>query len=446
MSLKRLRDGKRSAAAVVAALLMWAMLTAGASTAQAYDTPWATGLSDPQDLVISVATFSPGDSVESWFGHTGLIVEDRRYNVSRLYNYGMFNFDRDMLLRFAQGRLWFWVAPTSVPRTYQLYAGLDRDIRLVELNIPPERRMEVARYVSENVRPENREYLYHHYDDNCSTRIRDIIDLAVGGQFGEALGEKRGRWTLREHTRRHSGHLPPMDWVLMFLMNGDIDGPSTVWEEMFLPEELERQLLKFDWVDQEGNLQPLALRTHLVYESEDREPVPEEPARHWPYWLLVGLGIGALGVLVGKIGQSRRGRGSRIGYGLYHVGVGLLVGIPGLVLGIMAAMTDHTVTYWNQNLFWANPATFLVLVLAVGVMLGKERARRGLVKLWLLLAAVAAVGVVVTLVGLVVPGLSQDMSLTIPSIVPIIIGSTVGAWLYDGRLIRPAGSENREEE
>lgn len=417
----------------VAAAAMAVTLFGFSSPAEAYLTPWGKGESEPRDLVISLATFSPGDDVPSWFGHAGLVVEDRRLNESRLYNYGMFNFDSDMLLRFARGRLWFWVAPTSVPRTYRLYEELDRDIRVIELNLPEEKRGEVASFLAENVRPENREYLYHHYDDNCATRLRDVIDMAVDGQFYETYGNKEGRMTLRDHTRRHSSHVPPMDWLLMFLMNGSIDSPTTVWEEMFLPEELEKRVLEFQWVDEEGQLRDLALREHEVYRSEDREPVPQEPRVHWYWWLLVGLGVGTAGLLIGWQSRRRPGRMARIGYGTYHLLVGLVVGGLGLVAGIMALLTDHTVTYWNLNLFWANPLTFVVLPLAVLVLRGSSTARRRLLRWWILLAAIAGVGIVVAVIGLFVPLLYQNMSIPASLLLPIVASSAASAWIVDGK-------------
>ncbi|MBM4378884.1 MAG: DUF4105 domain-containing protein, partial [Deltaproteobacteria bacterium] len=85
--------------------------------------PWADGRSAPEDLQVSLATFGPGDDVPSWFGHTALVVEDRRLKEERLYNYGMFDFDK--FARFALGRLEFWVGEAPVGPTFRMYAALD---------------------------------------------------------------------------------------------------------------------------------------------------------------------------------------------------------------------------------------------------------------------------------------------------------------------------------
>ena len=412
----------------------------GMGPAQAYQSSWGQGDSRAEDLVVSLATFSPGDEIPQWFGHTALVVEDRANNESRMYNFGMFTLDDEDLLRhFAMGRLWFWVAATPVQPTIRQYIDADRDVRFVELNLPAERRLRLAEALADNVRPENRDYLYHHYDDNCSTRIRDLIDEAVDGQFRDTYANTPGRMTLREHTRRHSQHLPPMDWLLMFLMNGSIDQPITVWEEMFLPEELEQAVLDFEWRDDEGEVRNLSRREHELYRATDRDPVPSETQTQWPWWLLLGSVLGALGVAIGWMGRRRPGRSGRVGYGLYHLGVGLMIGLPGFVLGAMAVITDHDVTYWNQNLFWANPLTLCVVVAAIMVIRGSTRGRRWLARLWLVLAAIAVVGAMVQVAALWWPAAIQDTSKALALYGPMIAGALASVALVDGSLLPVVG-------
>jgi hypothetical protein len=149
--------------------------------------PWApSGPSRPEDLSVSLVTFGPGDDLPSWWGHTALVVEDARLGHGRLYNYGMFDFSTGFVHKFVQGRLEFWVGEASVRGTYELYKQLDRDVRIQVLNLSPEQAAKAAQALALNVRPESREYLYHHYHDNCSTRPRDIIDQAFGGALKEA--------------------------------------------------------------------------------------------------------------------------------------------------------------------------------------------------------------------------------------------------------------------
>lgn len=399
--------------------------------------PWGTGESKGEDLVISLVTFSPGDDVASWWGHGSLVVRDQRLGVERLYNYGMFSFDEKMLGRYAMGRLEFWVAEASVQRTYQAYASYNRDVRIQELNLTPEQRLEISRLLADNVLPQNREYLYHHYNDNCVTRLRDMIDRATDGQLREA-DKAPGRMTLRDHTRRYTAVSPPMSVLLDFLMNDEIDRPITRWEEAFLPDELERQVAALQVTGADGQKAPLVAKSWAFYKS-DRTPPPEEPPSYAPWMLLMGLAIG--GSAVGLMYWGRRGaRLPRVLLGVEHVVVGLVLGLPGTALFFMWLFTDHTVTYRNENLFLANPLMLLLVPLGIMLAWGSVKARARLRTVWRVLETLGALGLVLK----IIPVFNQDNWRLIALILPITLGFA-GAFNLE-RLWAKASSGSREPE
>ncbi|HEX8701084.1 MAG TPA: DUF4105 domain-containing protein [Myxococcaceae bacterium] len=403
-----------------------------AAPARADMPPWGTGQSQGEDLVISLVTFSPGDDVASWWGHGSLVVEDRKLQLQRLYNYGMFSFDSTMLGRYAMGRLEFWVADAGAARTYRAYKALNRDVRIQELNLTPEQRVEVARLLAENVKPENRHYLYHHYNDNCVTRLRDMIDRATGGQFRQAASAP-GRMTLREHTRRYTAVSAPMSLLLDFLMNDEIDRPVTKWEEAFLPDELEKQVGEFQVAGTEGQKVPLVARSYDFFKST-RSPPPSEPPNYGPWVLLVGLALG--GGALGLAFWERKGsRLARVLLGLENMVVGLALGFPGTALFVMWSITDHTVTFRNENLFLANPLTLLALPLGLMLTLGSKWARSMLRFIWLVLAASGVFGVLLK----VIPLFDQDNWRLIALILPISLGFA-GAFHLERLLARVRGS------
>ncbi|MGM0558450.1 MAG: DUF4105 domain-containing protein [Myxococcota bacterium] len=413
------------------ALLKWGFLTLTmvsvlgmAAPADAAQPPWASGQSNPEDLQIKLVTFGVGDRVVEWFGHTALVVEDTKLDRARLYNYGMFSFDSTMLMKFAMGRLWFWVGQAPAEPTYKLYERYGRDVRIIDLNLPPEKRQEVANFLAKDVLPENRDYLYHHYDDNCSTRIRDIVDLGVDGRLEEVSSKPSPR-TLRDLTRIHSHHNPPMQMLLMFLMNDSIDKQITYWDEMFLPIRLENWVKELEYENKDGEMVPLAGEERVFYDS-GRPPLPDEPLTRWPYWLVVGVVLGGLALLAGRRRQSNpEDRGARIGHGLMQTLVGLSIGVLGLGLFVMASFTDHQVTYWNENLFLSNPLTFLALPLGLMVTFGSERAERWLPKVWYVCAALA----VLLLPLKLLPSFDQGNLLPIVFMLPVVLGAAGGAHL-----------------
>jgi hypothetical protein len=408
-------------------LLLWAAPARAASVP-----PWGTGESRGEDLSIWLVTFSPGDDVPSWWGHGSLVVEDRKLQHSRVYNYGMFSFDDAMLARFAMGRLEFWVGQASVNGTFRFYKSEDRDVRIQELNLTPEQRVTVAKRLADNVLPENRDYLYHHYNDNCVTRLRDMIDVAVGGQLREE-SKAPGRMTLREHTRRYTAVNAPMSVLLDFMMNDEIDRPVTKWEEAFLPDELEAQVAALQVKGADGQPQSLVAKQWNYYESPTRQRPPAEPPPWGPWILALGVALGGAAVGLAAWERKRGSRAARILLGLQNVVLGLVLGLPGTALFIMWLVTDHTVVYRNENLFLANPLTLLALPLGVALMWGSAKARARLLKVWDVLAALGVLGVVLK----VLPSFDQDNWRLIALILPISLGMA-GAFGLDRLLARIA--------
>jgi len=223
----------------------------------AADIPWADGRSKAEDLRIKLVTFGPGDDIPSWWGHVGLLVEDLHYRRARIYNFGLFSFEDGMLFKFAMGRLIFAAGDFSVPGYLEWYRRQNRDVRIVRLDLPAEKRLWLAQKLVYYVRPENRRYLYHHYDENCATRLRDLLDEAVDGALYRQA-DVPARMTLRGHTRRYVGHNAFMEMLLMYLMNDSIDKPIKEWQEMFLPDELERQVLRLTYQTADGKEHRLA--------------------------------------------------------------------------------------------------------------------------------------------------------------------------------------------
>ncbi|RMG19417.1 MAG: DUF4105 domain-containing protein, partial [Deltaproteobacteria bacterium] len=384
-------------------MLILLIATASAVRAQAA-VSWAPGGSATgEDLQIKIVTFGPGDDIASWFGHGAVLVENTRTGEKRVYNFGMFSFGPEMWPKFLMGRLEFWVGEASWPRTLQVYRALNRDIRVQTLNLPPEKRLEMARALAVNVRPENRTYLYHHYFNNCVTRIRDLIDAAVDGQL-RAQNQALDTLTFRDHTRRHTEHNPYIDQILVFWMNDEIDKPITLWDAMFLPTVMEARLDAATYVNAEGKRVPLVAKKEVLYTARGRPPTPDRPSTRWPYTLLFGLVVGALPV---GLAEWRRRRGSRLPrvlLGLHTFFVGLLYGLPALILFLMWTFTEHTVTWRNENLFFANPLTAAAIVLGPAIAWGSPRAARWMRLLWTVLCVTSAAGVLVK----VLPWFDQD--------------------------------------
>ena len=386
--------------------------------------PWLHGQSQGKDLRIKLVTIDPGDELYMWWGHTALIVEDLRLGAARFYNYGLFSFDqKNFFTNFAKGRLFFQVGASNPDWELSRYRAINRGIRIQVLNLTPEKRLEMAKFLEINILPENREYMYDHYYDNCATRIRDFIDKMVGGRLA-AETQKPGRMTLRRHTRRHTDRYFFMDWLLMFLMGDSIDKPIMEWDDMFLPVELENYVGNLSYVDEEGRTRPLVAEAYVFYEAKGRRPVPEKAPVHWPTGMLIGLSLGGAVFLLAFWLKSGR-TAARIAFGLYNSFVGLIYGLPGLALFFMSLFTDHTVTYHNENLFLANPLTFLAIPLGICIALNGKRCRKWMSLIWTVLAVMGLVSLLLKLL----PSFDQQNWLSLAAILPVSTAFALAGFL-----------------
>jgi hypothetical protein len=381
------------------------------------------------DLTLKIAVMGPGTELYFWWGHIALVIEDKRSGQSRFYDWGIFSFKNDhFFTNFAFGRLLYSCGVSPAWPNINAYVSNNRDIRLYTLDLSPEKREEVWRFAENNVLPENQDYFYHHFKDNCSTRIRDIMDMAVDGQFSERYGEAPGRFTLRQHVRRHTWFSPFADWLLNFLMGQGIDTSITVWEEMFLPAELGNRLNEFWYLDSAGTSRKLVTGEEVINQAVNRPPVLETPRRQWPAELALGLVTAVFLALILFL-QTKKPVLGQVAVGLCHSLLGLFFGFMGLLLFFMAAFTNHDYTFYNSNLLFINP--LLLAAVPLGILYAKSRneAERIIPEallraLWLL----SLVGLLLSMLIKLLPGFYQQNLVDQLLFLPVALVLTLDPW------------------
>jgi hypothetical protein len=327
------------------------------------------------NLTLKIAVMGPGDQLYFWWGHIALIIEDSEtVRGARFYDWGVFSFDANhFFTNFALGRLIYMCMVSRASVNFDYYIENNRDITVYTLDLDAKTKAEVQRFVDNNVRPENRDYLYHHFRDNCATRIRDIIDDATGGQFKARFGDAPGRYTLRQHVRRHTWFSPFFDWFLSFLMGQNIDEQITVWDEMFLPSEIGSQIQNFSYVDASGRERQLVTDVTVLNEAVNRPQVLAIPRKQWPRELALGLAIAALLAILQHAPLSST---RRVWLGISHSILGFFFGICGLLLYFMTFFSNHDYTYNNINIAFISPLLFAAIPLGIQLARGKHAGRR----------------------------------------------------------------------
>src|SRR5258708_3485900 len=199
------------------------------------------------ELSVYVMTMGPGDHPFFKFGHDAIWVRDKGAppgtdGGGKVYNWGTFRFDSPRLIPdFIKGRLTYWLSVASFERTVATYQSENRSIEVQELDLAAPEKLALAERLEVNARPENRNYKYDYFLDNCSTRVRDAVNTATGGRL-RTSAQGAARPTLREQALRPTADLP-WEYLTMYLILGPAtDEPVDRWAEMFIPQKLARRL------------------------------------------------------------------------------------------------------------------------------------------------------------------------------------------------------------
>ena len=187
---------------------------------------------------LELYTMGPGDELFSAFGHAAICVFDAGDPDGRCYNYGTADFTTPVPLTwdFIRGRAMFWVSVTDVHNMLRYYLEVGRAVYRQELPLGPDDARRAAALLAASAEEQAKFYRYHHFDDNCTTRIRDVLDKATGGAL--RLHEEDRGISFRQYARQGFAGNWPLLVVTDLLLGRKADRHATSWTAMFLPSEL----------------------------------------------------------------------------------------------------------------------------------------------------------------------------------------------------------------
>lgn len=314
------------------------------------------------DLTVYLLTFGQGDEVWELFGHNAIWIKDRRAGTDMTYNWGMFDFNQPHFIeRFITGDTKYWMEPFDLELMLRVYKQANRSILAQELNFTPAQRLKLQQFVQFNALPQNKFYRYDYYRDNCSTRVRDALDHALGGQLQTATVSRMTSGTYRTHTQRLTqGDIPVYTGVTLALGH-PADKPLSVWEEMFLPVRMANDLRTVQITDSTGAKVPL-VRSELTLFTAGRGPEASSAPNRIPWFIAVGILIA--GVLIALVRSAEGGnRFAMFGATLISVLWSLIAGVAGILLVFAWGFTRHYYMGRNENLLHLDPLSIAMVVL-----------------------------------------------------------------------------------
>jgi hypothetical protein len=305
------------------------------------------------NLQVSLITYGPGETYWERFGHDAIEVRDIASGESADFNYGVFDFNEaNFFVNFARGRMHYLMdAEASAPEQAS-YVQDGRSVTRQLLAFTPAQAAAIRDFLLWNMRPENAGYNYDYYADNCTTRVRDALDAALGGVIKARLAGHPGGMTYRQQTVRLMSAQPWLMLVLDLGLGPYADQPLDAWRESFLPEVLQLQLRQVRVDDGHGGTRPLVQDEQELAPNRLDVPPAQAPDLQRPL-AVAGLLFAVLIVLA-----RRRWPTSYALLGSLYLS---LAGLVGLILLALWLLTTHHSAWANANLLLFNPLAFVLL-------------------------------------------------------------------------------------
>ena len=330
---------------------------------------------DLDSLRFYLITVDVGNNVWDNFGHTALRLYDENTNTDLVFNWGVFDISggvADFSYNFFKGVMDYRLATSSSTSEFDVYRAQGRTVWQDRLNLTNPQKEKLYHRLMWNLQAENLAYEYHYFFDNCTTRVRDYLDEALGGAISDQYSGVTEK-TFRHYVREHYASASLIGFSLDVLLNSNVDQQVSEWEDMFLPLTL-RQRLQAMSSDVGGAEEVLPLLSDHQKIMEFPPPTVQPSA----YQIAsVGLLVPLLALLLmlkrlpmtylathSRISLRAAGLSFRL-LGLVGVVTALFSGIFGFLMLSSWFVSDNIDTHHNFNLLLFWPTDLLGVVIAI---------------------------------------------------------------------------------
>ena len=300
---------------------------------------------------VSLVTFYPGSEPHNIWGHSEIRVQQGP--VDLYFNYGVFDFQAPAFMwRFMLGETDYLCMP--VPRAYATLGMEGRRMVEQELNLPQDRAIAVRNFLWNNAQPENRTYRYKFLSDNCSTRPRDIIEMAAGeGLQYPAMSDTAVTYRdiLAHYCRNYAWEKFGIDLVLGWDVDTVLDQRATMFIPMILMDAVADATIRTDSLNV-----PLVKATTVPVDASTAGKVkPPTP------WYISPMAVALLVLLLTLLVSGRDWRRRDVSR-WFDTMLFTTAGLAGCLLFFLIFFSTHEATSPNINIAWLHP---LLLMLAV---------------------------------------------------------------------------------
>ncbi|MBL0025340.1 MAG: DUF4105 domain-containing protein [Saprospiraceae bacterium] len=303
-----------------------------------------------KDVTISILTCAPGHELYSIYGHNAIRIVNDETGSDRVYNYGTFDFNTPgFAIKFMRGKLPYLLSSVDFYDFMREYEYFHRSVTEQILNLDSLQKQKIIKYISLNMLPENREYKYDFFMDNCATRLRDIINSNVFN-----INWDRGRTshkTFRQIIKQYQKGMPWTDFGIDLIIGSPSDKIITLSEEAFIPDYLSDAI---QYAEIENNIiRPLQSKKTQILNFDHNNEMSNSIFSPWLLFILLFL----LEIVI--LIKYFRGE-TTLWVKKYDLIWVILITLGSILLLFMWFGTDHTATGKNFNLLWCSPLIPLI--------------------------------------------------------------------------------------
>jgi hypothetical protein len=297
-----------------------------------------------QATEVILLTIGPSPYLFSRYGHTIACIKEDGGSDAACYDYGIPDAKdaTDMAWGGYRGRANFTVQRFPMTTVVDAYKDQERNIEQQRLNLTQDQAKKVAELFERDA-ADKHHYVYHPYYANCTTKVRDALDLVTGGKLRENEHETDGPLFRQLSEEPLAGEI--LELSLMSIMLGTpAERRPTTWEAQFLPTGLR------DAVRDRLGAMPETLH--------DRKPVRLPMTPHGGR-----IAVGLVGLVMALV-LLRRARKADATWKRARTGAGVVLGLFGLLVDFVAVTCAIPEFTHNWALLLLTPTDFALAFLS----------------------------------------------------------------------------------
>jgi hypothetical protein len=307
------------------------------------------------DTLAYLLTCGPGTETYSIYGHSALRIVIPEKHSDTVYNWGIFDFSApNFVWKFAKGRLDYLLGDESLNGFLQEYFFDHRYVYSQKLNINQDETRKLVSLINENLKPENIKYRYDFFYDDCSTRIRDLLEKSIGQKLIYPPLETDRIPSFRDLVAKYQNPYPWYKFGVDLIMGSTSDKKAVFRDRMFLPIDMKDELSKLVIQRSEKRI-PLLQNPEVLLDFD--APLIKNRFLTSPPCVFTAIII--IIMIMAALIKSRKI------IRIIDIIIYSVFSVLSILMNFFNFFTDHAQMKWNLNIIWLNPIVIVCLIMLI---------------------------------------------------------------------------------